>query len=306
MNKHLVVSLVYCLVAMIGLTACDNTKSPQSQSGSDNCTDYTLRVTGDATVLQKTADVLQKRLVAYGIDNPDVKVDNGRIVVKVPSQEDQGSIKMLLEWGGDVGFYETYDEAGFGGGLDDFAHNTDDETGKSLAELFDFNKMSSSVPVVGFALPGDTAVVNRIVNMPAVKTSLPAGLKLVWSAKNGYVDKDRLELIALRTVDGAPAMDGSTIISATSEQDQYGENVVSMCMNDEGARQWSRMTEHNIARAIAIVIDNKVYCHPVVNSQIDGGRVSIASRFTDEEAKCMAAVLQGGKLPAAVTIIPKK
>lgn len=295
MKKHFVISLVFCLMAMMDLVACDGSVSS-----------YTLDVAGDANALKKTAQVLQKRLEAYGIDNPEVKVDNGNIVVKMSAQEESASIKMLLECGGDIGFYETCDEVGFGGGLEDFAHNTDEESGKSLAELFAFNKVSFSVPVAGFALPGDTTAVNRIINTPAVKESLPADVRLVWTARNSDINIDKLELVALRTVNGGPTMDGSTIISATSEQDQYGQSIVSICMNDEGARQWSRMTGHNLARAIAIVIDDKVYCHPVVRSRIDGGRMSITSRFTDEEAKCMAAVLQSGKLPAAVKILPQK
>lgn len=303
MNKRFVISLICCLVAVMDLMAFDGSNS---QSGSGYNDGYTLQVTGETTVVQQTAEVLRKRLVAYGIDTPEVNVDNGHIVVKIPAQEDQGSIKMLLESVGDLGFFDTYDGAEFTERLRKFAAKSDIVTRKRLAELLDLSELLPHFPVVGYALPGDTVAINRIINTPEVKSSLPADLKLAWSAKESANIMDKVELVALRTVNGSPSMDGSTIISATSGHDYYGGNIVIMSMNDEGARQWSRMTKRNIARTIAIVVDDKVYCHPLVNSQIDGGMSSISSNYTAEESKCMAAVLQGGKLPAAVKILPQK
>lgn len=75
-----------------------------------------------------------------------------------------------------------------------------------------------------------------------------------------------------------------------------------MTMNDEGARQWSRITGQNIGKAIAIVLDDQVYSFPNVNSQIDGGRSQISGRFTVEEAGDLANVLESGKMVARVNV----
>ncbi|MBQ4367185.1 MAG: protein translocase subunit SecD, partial [Muribaculaceae bacterium] len=72
--------------------------------------------------------------------------------------------------------------------------------------------------------------------------------------------------------------------------------------NDEGARQWSRITGQNIGKAIAIVLDDQVYSFPNVNSQIDGGRSQISGRFTVEEASDLANVLESGKMVARVNV----
>ena len=89
---------------------------------------------------------------------------------------------------------------------------------------------------------------------------------------------------------------------ASSEFDNLQGQVVSMNMNDEGARQWSRITGQNIGKAIAIVLDDQVYSFPNVNSQIDGGRSQISGRFTVEEASDLANVLESGKMVARVNV----
>jgi SecD/SecF fusion protein len=68
-------------------------------------------------------------------------------------------------------------------------------------------------------------------------------------------------------------------------------------MNSSGAKTWAKMTEENIGKPIAIVLDNIVYSAPNVISKIDGGNSSISGNFTTEEAQDLANILKSGKLP---------
>ena len=177
----------------------------------------------------------------------------------------------------------------------------------TLAQLTGFEPLVSAqpgTPVLGYVAVGDTAAVNAIINSPIAKTILPADLKLAWTVKPEKMQggHEVFQLIALRTVNGQPVLNGDVVTRATSEFDNLQGQVVSMTMNDEGARQWSRITGQNIGKAIAIVLDDQVYSFPNVNSQIDGGRSQISGRFTVEEAGDLANVLESGKMVARVNV----
>ncbi len=179
--------------------------------------------------------------------------------------------------------------------------------GKTLAELTGFQALAQGrggTPEVGFVSVADTAAVNAIIHSPAAKMTLPADLKLAWSVKPQQLQGggEAFNLIALRTVQNQPVLTGDVVVRATSEFDNLQGQVVSMRMNAEGARQWSRITGQNIGKAIAIVLDDQVYSYPNVNSQIDGGSSQISGHFTVEEANDLANVLESGKMVARVNI----
>ena len=177
----------------------------------------------------------------------------------------------------------------------------------TLAQLTSFEALAggqNSSPVVGYVLTADTARVNAIIKSPVAKTILPSDLKLAWTVKpekspDGH---ETFQLVALRTVNGQPVLNGDVVTRASSEFDNMQGNVVSMTMNEEGARQWSRITGQNIGKAIAIVLDDQVYSYPNVNGQIDGGRSQITGRFSVEEAGDLANVLESGKMVARVNV----
>ena len=177
----------------------------------------------------------------------------------------------------------------------------------TLAQLTGFEAMvgaGAGSPVVGYVSVGDTAAVNAIIHSAIAKTILPADLKLAWTVKPAQMQAghEAFQLVALRTVNNQPVLNGDVVTRATSEYDNLQGQVVSMTMNDEGARQWSRITGQNIGKAIAIVLDDQVYSFPNVNSQIDGGRSQISGRFTVEEASDLANVLESGKMVARVNV----
>ena len=181
------------------------------------------------------------------------------------------------------------------------------EVAETLAQLTSFEALAGGQggsPVVGYVLTADTARVNAIIHSPIAKTILPSDLKLAWTVKPEKMQggHETFQLIALRTVNGQPVLNGDVVTRATSEFDNLQGQVVSMTMNDEGARQWSRITGQNIGKAITIVLDDQVYSYPNVNSQIDGGRSQISGRFTVEEAGDLANVLESGKMVARVNV----
>ena len=85
-----------------------------------------------------------------------------------------------------------------------------------------------------------------------------------------------------------------------------GQPVVSLTMNNEGSKTWSRVTGANIGERIAIVLDKKVHMAPSIREKIPGGRTQIEGFANINEAKDIAIILRAGALPAPVEIIEER
>tara|TARA_Y100001970_G_scaffold294039_1_gene446153 strand:- start:932 stop:2857 length:1926 start_codon:yes stop_codon:yes gene_type:complete len=85
-----------------------------------------------------------------------------------------------------------------------------------------------------------------------------------------------------------------------------GQPVVSLTMNSDGSRTWSRVTGANVGERIAIVLDKKVHMAPSIREKIPSGRTQIEGFSGIDEAKDIAIILRAGALPAPVNIIEER
>lgn len=160
-------------------------------------------------------------------------------------------------------------------------------------------------PVIGYALATDTGKVNTWLKLPQVISLFPKGLRPMWTIKSIDPNETTYALVAIRatSAEGKAPLTGSVVTDARRTTEQKGGFGVSMSMNAEGAKTWSRMTSDNINRSIAIVLDNYVYSYPTVNGEISGGTSSITGNFTSNDAEDLANVLKSGKMPAPAKIV---
>jgi len=79
-----------------------------------------------------------------------------------------------------------------------------------------------------------------------------------------------------------------------------------MTMNSAGSARWEVITEQNIGRQIAIVMDGSVYSYPNVQNKISGGNSQITGNFTQAEADDLATVLKSGKLSTPARIVQEQ
>lgn len=162
-------------------------------------------------------------------------------------------------------------------------------------------------PVVGYVAIKDTARLNSYLRMDAVKTMLPQDVKLLWGNKP-IQDAPVMQLYAMwvKRRDKKAPLEGDVITDASfKKNDQAGGFMVEMKMNAEGADKWAKLTEANVGRSIAIVLDDVVYSSPNVQDKITGGISSITGNFDYEESKALSSVLKGGKLPVPARIVEK-
>lgn len=162
-------------------------------------------------------------------------------------------------------------------------------------------------PVVGYAALKDTGKVMEYLHMRQIQELLPAELryvKFLWAAPNATQGDNFLALLAIKgnRNDEAP-LQGDNVVDASQDFDQLGQPSITMRMSSQGARIWADLTEANVDRSIAVVLDDLVYSYPNVNEPITGGVSNITGSFTVKEAKDLANILKAGKLPAPAKII---
>jgi protein-export membrane protein SecD len=87
---------------------------------------------------------------------------------------------------------------------------------------------------------------------------------------------------------------------------QTNEPIVSFRFNQKGALRFGKLTQENVGRPFAIVLDNEVVSAPRINEPILGGAGQISGRFSQQEANDLAIVLRSGALPAKLTIVEER
>ena len=108
---------------------------------------------------------------------------------------------------------------------------------------------------------------------------------------------------------GAIAVKRSTIITgdqladARQSYDQNGQPDVVITFDGQGGRRFARVTQENVNKPFAIIVDNKVISAPNINEPILGGTASISGSFTVQSANELAIALRSGKLPVDLTVI---
>ena len=285
----------------------------------DNAVAKTLKQEVKDRVNNSATNVLRSRIDAYGVVSPNIQVlqgKDGQILLELPGVKDHQRVRDLLQRAANLEFYETYKASEIYGGLrnlDAALRNNEKNGGIGLFNYF-LNVDNSATPIVGYALAKNRETIDSLLNSPEAHNALPSNLKLRWEVKPQEVQfndtvsgktrpAELYRLIALKASNGKPALDGSCVVAASADVDNFQGNVVSMTMNSEGAKQWARITKANIGKSIAILLDDVVYSFPNVNNAIEGGRSQITGQFTIEEAQDLANVLKSGKMSAKVDII---
>ncbi|AXV15379.1 protein translocase subunit SecDF [Neorhizobium sp. SOG26] len=112
---------------------------------------------------------------------------------------------------------------------------------------------------------------------------------------NQYPVLDRVELSGDRLTDARAAFDQQT-----------NEPVVNFRFDSAGANRFAQITQQNVGRPFAIVLDNKVLSAPVIRTPITGGSGQISGGFSVQEANTLSALLRAGALPAKLTVIEER
>jgi len=97
---------------------------------------------------------------------------------------------------------------------------------------------------------------------------------------------------------------GDSLTSAKAGNDQQtNENVVDITFDQQGGAKFAKLTQENVGKPFAIILDGQVLSAPNINGPILGGRAQISGSFTAESAQELAISLNSGALPVELTVI---
>ncbi|MFC1674734.1 protein translocase subunit SecD [Candidatus Omnitrophota bacterium] len=128
----------------------------------------------------------------------------------------------------------------------------------------------------------------------AVEGAIPQGFQLQYT-----LDDQEALLIEETAVLTGDALDNAFV---RFDQSQFNEPVVALEFNSEGAKKFAQVTQDNIGKRLAIVLDGKVQSAPRIREAIPSGQAVITGRFDAEHAQDLAIVLRVGALPAPMYI----
>lgn len=123
----------------------------------------------------------------------------------------------------------------------------------------------------------------------------PGSMVLPSDERTGGVQAIRKQAVITgdMLVDSQPTFDGA-------------EPVVSFRFDSRGARKFAEVTQENVGKPFAIVLDGKIISAPVIRQAILGGSGMISGSFTTESARDLALLLRAGALPAPLNILEER
>jgi preprotein translocase subunit SecD len=126
----------------------------------------------------------------------------------------------------------------------------------------------------------------------------PAGSRLVYTDTEPqvpYVIRRRAMVSGERLVDASVGFDPQT-----------NAPEVNFRFDALGGRKFGEVTQANVGRPFAIVLDDKIISAPIIQTAILGGSGRITGNFSVEEANDLAILLRAGALPAPMSILEER
>jgi protein-export membrane protein SecD len=233
--------------------------------------------------LDRAIEIIRNRVDQFGVAEPLIARQGDRwIVVQLPGIKDSARAKELI---GKTALLE-------------FRLTDDSGIITSLSKALLDKKMSMDQ---SYALQSSGTLPSDL------KKVVPEG----WEVLPERKDTERLGGRYL-VVKSTPELTGATLVDAKvtfgggSSQMISGYPSVSIEFNAEGAKLFGLVTEANVNKQLAIVLDGQVQSAPVIRSAIPDGHAVIEGNFSAEDAKLLATILKAGALPAPVRVIEER
>ncbi len=144
-------------------------------------------------------------------------------------------------------------------------------------------------------------MVNEAVSadQAAQAKSIPADSEILKGSK---AENNQLYLLEKRSL-----VSGTDLTDAQPGFDQRNnEPIVQFRFNNSGARKFAQITQENVGKRFAIVLDNEVISAPQIREPILQGSGQISGNFTVQGATDLALLLRAGALPAPITIVEER
>ncbi|MCK5922814.1 MAG: protein translocase subunit SecD, partial [Methylococcales bacterium] len=241
-----------------------------------------LKLTGDEidfirkNAVAQSLEIIRNRIDQFGVAEPVIiRQGEDEIVVQLPGIKDPDRAMGLIGQTAQLEFKLVSDDAGV-----------------DLAELI--NQAVKS----GQWKEGDS---RKQLNL-SLQSRLPKGTEIYYQRIIDNQTKRESKVPIL--INSPVLMTGEMVKNAQVRiGGTFNEPYVSLDLTGRGGKIFGNITEKNVNRRLAIVLDEVVRSAPVIREKILGGSAQISGSFSHEEATDLAIVLRVGALPAPVEII---
>lgn len=226
--------------------------------------------------VEQSLEILRNRIDQFGVAEPVIiRQGEDEIVIQLPGVKDPKRALKLL---GDTAQLEFKVVA--------------DSTGMNLQQLVNEAKATKQW--------NDGEPMKKLNR--ALQSRLPDNTSLFF--EKDFDKQSKKEILLPILLENKILMTGDMIKDAQVRiGGNFNEPYVSLDMTSRGGKVFANITEKNVSRRMAIVLDEVVRSAPVIRERILGGSAQISGSFTHEEAADLAIVLRVGALPAPVDII---
>ena len=179
---------------------------------------------------------------------------------------------------------------------------------KSLSTIFERGSFGSdNNPELGMLKQSDKADLLKLLQIPEVTHMLPKDIHFVYGKPSIPNKKNDplISLYAIKTYNRPkhPFLSNKDVKKAYQDFDPAtSKPLIQFELKQAAARIWEKLTERNVDRPLAIVMDDKLISAPRVLDKIIGGRSQIAGDFSIAEAKTIASQLNSNPLPVPLAI----
>ena len=96
------------------------------------------------------------------------------------------------------------------------------------------------------------------------------------------------------------------LVDAHPASDDFGRPVVAFKFNNMGSDRFAQVTQENVGRQFAIVLDEEVASAPQIKQPILGGTGIIQGSFTIQQTQDLSLLMRSGSLPAPLVVLEER
>ncbi len=226
--------------------------------------------------VNQSLEIIRNRIDQFGVAEPVIlRQGENEIVVQLPGVKDQQRAMDLIGQTAQLEFKLVYDDAGI-----------------NLQQL-----INTAVSNGQWNFGGSRKQLNL-----ALQGQIPQDSEVYFEK---HVDsqtrqESKIPLLLHRQVlmTGEMVKDAQVRIGGS-----FNEPYVSLDLTGPGGKIFGNVTEKNVGKRLAIVLDEVIRSAPVIRERILGGKAQISGNFTHAEASDLAIVLRVGALPAPIEVI---
>ncbi len=243
--------------------------------------------------VDQSIEAIRNRIDEFGVSEPSIQSEGtDRLIVQLPGVQDPERAKELIGRTAKLEF-KVVDDSKSPLEVSSIVAKVEDQ--KKIKFISGKGKFSDYTLAINQGALGQIPVDSEIAFEKKVE---PQTQNVSWFP---YLLKKKVDVT------------GDFVRDARVNQDpQTNEYIVELTFSAQGGRRFAELTEKNVKKQLAIVLDGIVHSAPVINEKIPSGRARITFGRSDDpaallkEAQDTALVLRAGALPTTIELLEER